>query len=466
MSTVRAQGRFHIVFIVKYIRYGLILCLVPMLQALIAFDLPSLTKALRQDAAILVGMALFSFVIWRRCGFLLTDRQLTLRRGILWHRQQVIRPAQLAAIQLDRPIYLRLVGCTKVRLFAASSAAFGQVQFFLPRRQAAVLAECLMPVQSDSSFFAPTGAERLRFTMLSANLVTTSFLVVFSARQTQDLIGNNLGVDLGSVAMANLERLERLAELFLPAGVAWLFTLIFTLWGLALFFSLLATANFKVSRSGGVILAKGGRVNLTERRIQASAVSYCDIRVPPISRLLRRYPVFLCAGSYTGADLPILVYGKGRDALLQALMPQFIPPQPVAGITANRSWPQFIWKSGALFAFSAMLCVVSMWKMPRITPLLLVPLALCAGLMAASAEAWFTEGVACNSNGTMAVCYTRLFSRHQLCVFTPNRSLACLQTPFSEAVGRCTLTIHLPCRRRIRVRSIKKLAADHLRLVA
>ncbi|WP_270914204.1 MULTISPECIES: PH domain-containing protein [unclassified Allofournierella] len=466
MSTVRAQGRFHIVFIVKYIRYGLILCLVPMLQALIAFDLPSLTKALRQDAAILVGMALFSFVIWRRCGFLLTHRQLTLRRGILWHRQQVIRPSQLAVIQLDRPIYLRLVGCTRVRLFAASSAAFGQVQFFLPRRQAAVLAECLMPVQSASSFFAPTGAERLRFTMLSANLVTTSLLVVFSARQTQDLIGNNLGVDLGSLAMANLGRLERLAELFLPAGVAWLFTLIFTLWGIALFFSLLATANFRVSRSGGVILAKGGRINLTERRILASAVSYCDIRVTPISRLLRRYPVFLCAGSYTGADLPILVYGKGRDALLQALMPQFIPPRPVAGITANRSWPQFLWKSGAMLAFCGMLCVVSVWKMPQLTPLLLVPLAVCAGLTAASVEGWFTEGVARNSNGTMAVCYTRLFSRHQLCVFTPNLSLAWMQTPFSEAVGRCTLTIHLPCRRRIRVRSIKKLAADHLRLVA
>lgn len=65
MSTVRAQGRFHIVFIVKYIRYGLILCLVPMLKALIKFDLPSLATALRQDAAILIGMALFSFFIWR-----------------------------------------------------------------------------------------------------------------------------------------------------------------------------------------------------------------------------------------------------------------------------------------------------------------------------------------------------------------------------------------------------------------
>ena len=125
----------------------------------------------------------------------------------------------------------------------------------------------------------------------------------------------------------------------------------------ALFSSLLATSRFRVSRSGGVILAKGGRVNLTERRILASAVSYCDIRITPISRLLRRYPVFLCAGSYTGADLPILVYGKGRDTLLQALMPQFVSPRPVAGITATRSWPQFLWKSGALVAFCGMLCV-------------------------------------------------------------------------------------------------------------
>lgn len=89
-------------------------------------------------------------------------------------------------------------------------------------------------------------------------------------------------------------------------------------------------------------------------------------------------------------------------------MPQFVSPRPVAGITANRSWPQFLWKSGALVAFCGMLCVVSIWKMPQLTPLLLVPLVVCSGLVAASVEGWFTEGVARNSNGTMAVCYTRL----------------------------------------------------------
>ena len=47
------QRRFHIIFAVHYLRYGLLLCLVPMLQALLAFDLDSLWAALRQDAVML-----------------------------------------------------------------------------------------------------------------------------------------------------------------------------------------------------------------------------------------------------------------------------------------------------------------------------------------------------------------------------------------------------------------------------
>ena len=51
------QRRFHIIFAVHYLRYGLLLCLVPMLQALLAFDLDSLWAALRQDAVILLACA-------------------------------------------------------------------------------------------------------------------------------------------------------------------------------------------------------------------------------------------------------------------------------------------------------------------------------------------------------------------------------------------------------------------------
>lgn len=465
MKEVATKGHFHIVYVLKYIRYGLLLCLVPMIQAAIRFDLPSLYTALRQDAVILIVMFFVSLAIWQKLGFSFTDKTLTLRYGVILKQTIQVHTDQIAVVELDRSLFLRLVGCTRVKLYAARSASFGSVKFYLRKHHAAMLAERMMPVKNESSFFAPTGAERIRFTMLSANIVTTAALLVFSAKQTQDILGQNLGAELGHLAVSNLEKIEQLAELFLPAGVAWLFTLGFILWGISLFWSLLTTANFRVSRSGGIILSKGGYINHTERRVLASAVSYCDIRITPTSRLLRCYPVYLSAGNYSGADLPILVYSKGRDALLQALMPKFTPPSQVAGLTVNRSMPQFIWKSGSLLLLCAALTAVSVWRLPELTPLLVIPLLLSCGLVVAGIEGWFTEGVRRNKNGTLSIRYTRFFTHHQLCVFTPDLSFSVFQTPFSENVARCNLSIRLPCRRRVRIRSIKRYEADRLKLV-
>lgn len=464
MMTIRAKGRFHILYTLKYIRYGLILCLVPMIQALFLWDFDSLYTALRQDAIILTVMGILSICIWKRVGFVLTPQTLTLRYGLFFSKQTTICTTEVAALILERPLFLRLMGCTRVKLYAASSASFGKAQCYLSRRQAAVLAECILPVETESSFFAPSGTERIRFTMLSANLITTSALVYISVQQTEKILGRNIFNELNQLAISNLEKIEQLAEFFLPAGVAWMFTLLFLLWGIALFFSLLSTANFRVSRSGGVILSKGGRINHSERRVLASAVSYCDIRITPTSRILRRYPVFLCAGSYL-SDFPILVYRKGYEALLQALMPQFTPPKPLGGITAERSWPQFLWKSGTLFLLCAALTAVSVWRLPNLTLVLLIPLFMSIVLVLVSIEAWFTEGICRNDNRTLSVCYTKLFTRHNLCVFTSDISFSTLQTPFAENIARCNFTLHLPCRKRILIRSIKSFQAHRLKLI-
>lgn len=464
MSEIRTFGKFHIVYTFKFIRYGLVLCLVPMLQALIQFDLPSLYTALRQDAVILAGMAGLSLLLWRQAGFSLTQEKLTLKFGFPVTRQTTVPCNHVAVLELRRPLLLRMMGATRVTLYAARSAHFKTVQFYLPKHQASILAEYMLPVRSDATFFEPTGAERITFTMLSANLATSVALLWVSARETGQILGQGLEERLNHLALNNLTRIEQIVELFLPAGVAWLFTLVCILWGIALFWSLLSTANFKVSRSGGVILAKGGHVNHTERRILAGTVSWCDVRTTPISRLLRRYPVYLCAGSYDGRDIPILVYKKGQEALLEALMPRFqlgpLAPAPVG----DRSWPQYVWKSGAAFAFSAALLGVSVWQLPQVTPLLVIPLLLCLGLVLAATEAWFTEGVCRNQNGTLAVQYTRGFTRHSLCVFTQDLAFSTFQNPFSENVARCNFVLRLPCRRKIKVRGIKRYQADRLKL--
>lgn len=464
MSAVRAQGRFHFVYIVKFIRYGLILCLVPMVQALIRFDLESLYLALRQDAVILVVMALVSVWLWRQAGFSLTQGALTLRLGFLITRQVAIPCTQVAVLEQSRPLWLRMLGATRVTVYAARSAHFKTVQFFLPKHQAAILAETMLPVRSDAIFFEPTGAERIRFTVLSANLATTAALLWVSARETGRVLGEGIEERLNHLALDNLTRIEQIAELFLPAGVAWLFTLVCVFWGVALFWSLLSTANFRVSRSGGVILAKGGHVNHTERRVLASAVTWCDVRATPSARLLRRYPVYLCAGSFDGGDIPILVYKKGQEALLEALMPQFrlCPFSP--GPVADRSWGQFLWKGGTAFAFCCALVGVSVWQLPQLTPVLVIPLLLSLGLLLAALEAWFTEGVCRNANGTLSVQYTRTFTRHSLCVFTPDLAFSTFQNPFSENVARCNFVLRLPCRRRIKIRGVKRYQADRLKL--
>ena len=44
-------------------------CLVPLVQALISWDLPSLYGVLRQEALILLALAAVSLVLWRNTGW-------------------------------------------------------------------------------------------------------------------------------------------------------------------------------------------------------------------------------------------------------------------------------------------------------------------------------------------------------------------------------------------------------------
>lgn len=218
-------------------------------------------------------------------------------------------------------------------------------------------------------------------------------------------------------------------------------------------------------RSGGVILAKGGHVNHSERRIAVPAISACDVRLSPAGRLLGRRAVYLSAGSYRGGDIPVLVYKRGAEALVQALVPQFAPPPYAPELLAGRSLPLFLWKGGAAFAFFGALMGVSLWKMPRLTSLLALPLLLCLGLLLAGLEAWVTEGVWQTPGGTLAVQYTRGYTRHTVYLLTADFSLTCRQTPFSESVGRCDLIARLPCRARVKARAVKYARAVRLKLV-
>lgn len=470
--TPKKFHRFHIVYSFQLLKKMLVFCLVPLVQPLIAFDLPSLLAALRQELVLLAVLAAAALLFWLGAGWRLvpggahTAIALEIRTGVLLRRCRRLTVRQIAVAEQYRPPWLRLLGCTRVTLYLAKSASLPSVRLYLPKRAAAALAEILLPTRAGRSFYNPTGAERLSLVMLSANLITTAALLWLSARQTVELLGESLAGQLNTRTLAKLVRLEHFAERFLPAGLAWLFTLFFVLSGLSLLLSLFRTARFHVSRSGGVILCRGGLLTLTERRLRASAVTVCDLRTTLAARLLRRYPVYLAAGSFDGGDIPVLVCKKGQEELLRALMPQFSLPGPVRkGLYANgRSLPAFIGPPGVLCGSCLVLLLVSVWRLPALTPLLWLLLLPCLGLLAAALEAFFTEGAELSAGRLLTVQYTRGFTRHRLCVFTPDLALSIRQTPFSELQGRCNLRLLLPFYKKVRVRSIEYYRAAGLRL--
>ena len=463
MKSELASGRFHVVYILKFLRNGLVLCILPMIRALLRFDLASLYTALRQDALILLAMLCVSILLWQRGGYRLSPDSLDLHFGFVsWHQRR-IPFREVAVVEQSRPLWLRLLGATRITFYSARTAHFKTTKIYLSRRRAAYLAETMLPVQPDAVVFSPSGGERLRFVMLTANAATSLALLVVSTRQTGELLGKNVELLLNHLALDNLTRIEQLVELFLPAGLAWLFTLICMLWGVAIFLSMLATSGFRVSRSGGVILARGGCINHTEQRVLASAISYCDVRQTPFSRLLRRFPVYLCAGSFSGGSTPFLIYKRGQEQLLQSLLPSFHMEALDPGPVKDRSWPMYIWKGSLAFGVSAILASVSAWQLPQITPLMILPLILGAALLFFGVEARFYEGAAMQEGGSIRVCYIRHFTRHELCILTRDLSLTTLQTPFSESIARCNLYINLPCRRWLRVRGMKSWQVGKLK---
>ncbi len=443
------RRRFHILYCLRLFRYALLLCLVPMIRALIVFDWESLFTALGQDAAILVFFLAVALVRWWATGFVLTSDSFEAQTGVLVENRYAFSKESVAVLEVVRPLYCRMTGASKVTLYFQNYAAPRRFTCYLTKKDAQALADMLMPVRQDHSIFSPTGYEKLSFVMLSANVLTASAFAWVSFDRMQDVLGDSVR----QLAWTRFEQLELLVERILPAGLAALATLFFLIGGLTFFYAFLHTAGFRVCRNGGVIICKGGLITKVERRVRLRSVSACDIRVTPAARLLRRYPVFVAAGSFH-SDVPLFVVKKNQEAQVEALLPGYSKPDGPLCDPDRKSRVQYLWKPGALLAFGLALCGVAFNVMPGILPVLAAWVLGALGCMLVSLEGLTREGLCKNENRTLSVVFTRFFTRHEVCVLTQDLSYVLFEHPFSVSEGRCDVTVRLPSRVRYKARGV------------
>ncbi|MEG2770606.1 MAG: PH domain-containing protein, partial [Oscillospiraceae bacterium] len=172
------HGRYHIFSTFKYIKYGLLLCLVPLLKALLVFNLNAFFVALSQDAFILVCIAVVSLCLWRSSRYTLTRLELCCESGILVKKITHFKLDTITAIEIKRSLVLRLLGGSDVYVYFKSSYPVKSLKICIPYKSAERLVDEILPVKSDKIHYQPSGWDKFIFVMLSANIVTTSFFVI------------------------------------------------------------------------------------------------------------------------------------------------------------------------------------------------------------------------------------------------------------------------------------------------
>ena len=85
--------------------------------------------------------------------------------------------------------------------------------------------------------------------------------------------------------------------------------------------------------------------------------------------------------------------------------------------------------------------------------------ALAFASLLVSLEGVRREGFCKNKNRSLSACYTKRFTRHDVCILTSDVSYSIWETPFGVSAGLCHLTAHLPCAARVRVRAVPTLSA-------
>ena len=443
---------FHPFAVLHFLRKTILLYLLPLLQVLFARNWAALRTALVQGAALLTVLAAVSAAVlhagrWR------VDAQGTLR--VRWRLgvrlDRCLKAGQLAALTIERPLLYRLAGASRVVLYPAGQKR--TLTLLLNAQDAQLLADCMMP-RRDAVAHTPRGGEKLAFTVLGANGLSTLFLWWLAIHQTQ-----SYAPDAQSAALAQLGQLAAFAARWLPLGMAWLLVLAGTLFCISLVRSALQAVHYTVWRTDTQLGSRGGLIRRYEMRLRLSQLNYADLRRSPATWALHYCPVFVSAGACR-PELPLFVWREGTP-LLRELLPEMaqLPPDTRTD-TTDRSMVFFL-PAGIPLVLCLLLTAVSRTTLPALTLPLLIPTGVFAALLGAAAVGWHREGV-WQQQGQLLLCRQHRFHLHQLCVFHPDTGFTALQSPWAVTVQRANLTLVFPGKEKVTVRSVPLAALDFL----
>lgn len=444
------QNRFHPVYSLAILRKPAILCVVPLLAALLRLDLAALLTALWQELALISVLLVLGVIFWHGAGWQLKNKRLTFRRSIFGLQWQESFSAQdLAFVAVRRCWYLRPIGA--VRLEFSTERGVTR-HLYLTRSAADALADQLLPPEPVETDLTPSPGDRLFLALLNCDLFATLVLLAVSLRNVSDFMGRQWTAHL---AQTGLHTLESVLGHWLPIGLSSLAAVLLILTSLTLLVAFARTSRYQVFLSKGSIRCSGGALSPTRWILRRKCITCADLRRTPMARLLGRYPLFLSVGGYTGNA--VLLCSGLQDPLLKKLFPggQFPPPSSHPG--KNRSFVPFLLAPGLSLtacagAFALSLCLPGV--LPYAGRILWLPAGICLVWLLVGLEGWRGDRLVQTPAGLPAACSTSRLTHHHYCLLR-EPILVRWQNPLTRRVGRCEVRLCLPGRRAIPIHNLR-----------
>ena len=177
------EKHFHPLAALHLLRKTLLVYLLPLVQVLFDRNWDALRAALRQELVLLVFISAVCWAVYYASRWQVDAEgtvHVSWRLGVRLDR--ALRTEGLAALVLEQPLLYRLTGACRVVLYPVGQTK--TITLYLTRQQAEELADVLLPV-TDPLWHAPKGGEKLAFTVLGANGLSTLFLWWLAIHQTQ-----------------------------------------------------------------------------------------------------------------------------------------------------------------------------------------------------------------------------------------------------------------------------------------
>ncbi|MDL2215744.1 PH domain-containing protein [Ruminococcaceae bacterium OttesenSCG-928-N02] len=449
--------KLHPVYCFGYVKYILLLAIGPIWAAISARNIDAAFVYLREDFYLFLAVGLFVVALWFATNYSFDGQTITVEEGLFFQRTHIIPLENITCLSLEQPFVYRLLGATKITVYFETPSKKPSFSFPLPTKRAQRIAHAIFPLDSLTPFYQPTGRGRFSFAFLSTDVVA-SLVVIFSVYSQ---LKQFLGAQWELSAQQGISTIAQIFSIFLPAGLALSVTFLVLVLGAIFTSSLVRTGGFSTSCSERLIVVEGGFFNHREFRFLRSKITSSTIRVSFASRLIKRYPLYISAGGYSGMELPVFLYKKGDEARIRQLLPGFRAPFTKYCDPLAKRPMRYLGPPIALLGASLLALLACWGRAPSLAPFCVAPILLSIGLGLFAIEGVFREGVV-KKNGTVSISACRNFTRYITQVYNHDYMVKTTATSLNSLQGLCNLTLTTGDRRKLRVRGIKQQTASRL----